>query len=128
MSHEFSFEKERQPTIMNSKKPSYSYHEANMISLASKGDLGAFNELVLMHQNLAYPHAYALLEDPAPAEDVAQDSLIRAFQGLAGFRGGSFRAWMLKIVTNAAYNMLGQLKRHPMQPLLLTDQNGDEMK
>ena len=90
---------------MNSKKPSYLYDEENLISLASEGDLDAFNQLVLMHQNLAYHHAYAILGDLALAEDAEQDSFIRAFQSMAGFRGGSFRAWILKIVTNSAYDM-----------------------
>lgn len=113
---------------MNSKLPSYSYDEENLISLASKGDLDAFNELVLVHQDLAYHHAYALLGDPAMAEDVAQDSFIRAFQHIGGFRGGSFRAWLLKIVTNAVYDMLQQSKRHPMQSLLPEDEHGDEIE
>ena len=113
---------------MNSKKPSYSSDEENMISLASKGDLDAFNELVLAHQDLAYHHAYALLGDPALAEDVAQDSFIRAFQNITGFRGGSFRAWILKIVTNAAYDVLRRSKRHPMQSLFPEDEHGEEIE
>jgi RNA polymerase sigma-70 factor (ECF subfamily) len=113
---------------MNSKKPSYSYDEENMINLASKGDLDAFNELVWAHQDLAYHHAYALLGDPALAEDVAQDSFIRAFQNLVGFQGGSFRAWILKIVTNAAYDLLRQSKRHPIQSLSPEDKQGDEIE
>jgi RNA polymerase sigma-70 factor (ECF subfamily) len=113
---------------MISKKPSHSYDEANMISLASKGDLDAFNKLVLAHQDLAYHHAYALLGDPSLAEDVAQDSFIRAFRNIVSFRGGSFRAWILKIVTNAAYDVLRQLKRHPVQSLFPEDEHGDEIE
>ena len=113
---------------MNSKKPSYSSDEENIINLASKGDLDAFNELVVVHQDLAYHHAYALLGDPALAEDVAQDSFIRAFHNMTGFRGGSFRAWILKIVTNAAYDVLRRSKRHPIQSLLPEDEHGDEIE
>jgi RNA polymerase sigma-70 factor (ECF subfamily) len=113
---------------MNSKKPSYSYEEENMISLASKGDLDAFNALVLLHQDLAYHHAYALLGDSAMAEAVAQDSFIRAFQSLTGCRSGSFRAWILKIVTNAAHDVLRRSKRHPTQSLFPEDEHADKIE
>lgn len=52
---------------------------------------------------------------------------MRAFRGISGFRGGSFRAWILKIVSNTAYDMLRRLKRHPTQPLFPLNQHGDEV-
>jgi RNA polymerase sigma-70 factor (ECF subfamily) len=113
---------------MNSEQIPYQYSEEMLIITASKGDLDAFNELVLAYQNVAYYHAYALLRDPALAEDATQDSFIRAFQNIAGFRGGSFRAWILKIVTNAAYDMLRRSKRHPTQSLYPEDEYGDEIE
>ena len=113
---------------MNSEQIPYQYSEEMLIITASKGDLDAFNELVLAYQNVAYYHAYALLRDPALAEDATQDSFIRAFQNIAGFRGGSFRAWILKIVTNAAYDMLRRSKRHPTQSLYPEDEYGEEIE
>ena len=113
---------------MNSEQIPYQYSEEMLIITASKGDLDAFNELVLAYQNVAYYHAYALLRDPALAEDATQDSFIRAFQNIAGFRGGSFRAWILKIVTNAAYDMLRRSKRHPTQSLYPEEEYGDEIE
>ena len=110
---------------MISQKQSYP-DEQELVSAASKGDLDAFNQLVLLHQDLSYHHAYSILGDGALAEDVVQDSFIRAFQNIARFRGGSFRAWILKIVTNSAYDMLRRLKRHPMQALLLQDEAGQQ--
>jgi RNA polymerase sigma-70 factor, ECF subfamily len=47
---------------------------------------------------------------------------------MAGFRGGSFRAWLLKIVTNSAYDMLRRSKRHPAQSLYPEDEYGDELE
>jgi RNA polymerase sigma-70 factor (ECF subfamily) len=113
---------------MNPEQLPYQYSEDMLISTASKGDLDAFNQLVLMYQDLAYHHAYALLRDPALAEDATQDSFIRAFQNMPGFRGGSFRAWILKIVTNAAYDMLRRSKRHPPQSLYPEDEYGEEVE
>ena len=106
----------------------YQYSEENLVKKASSGDLDAFNQLVLMYQDLAYHYAFALLKDAGLAQDAAQDSFIRGFQNIAGFRGGSFRAWILKIVKNSAYDALRRLKRHPMQPLFPEDDNGDEME
>ena len=113
---------------MNPGQPLYQYSEDILINTASKGDLDAFNQLVLRYQDLAYHHAHALLRDPALAEDATQDSLIRAFHNMAGFRGGSFRAWLLKIVTNAAYDTLRRSKRHPTQSLYPEDESVDEME
>lgn len=113
---------------MNPGQPPYQYSEEMLINTASKGDLDAFNQLALRYQDLAYHHVHALLRDPALAEDATQDSFIRAFQNMAGFRGGSFRAWILKIVTNSTYDMLRRSKRHPTQSLYPEDEYGDEIE
>jgi RNA polymerase sigma-70 factor, ECF subfamily len=65
--------------------------ETALINKAVQGDLEAFNRLVLNYQDMAYNHARAQLSDPASAEDAVQDSFIKAFQNLHGFRCGSFR-------------------------------------
>ena len=101
-------------------------NEEETIASASRGDLQAFNELVLIYQDMAFRHAYSLLGDPAAAEDVTQESFIKAFQAVNRFRGGSFRSWLLKIVTNTSYDMLRHSTRHATQPLFPEDENGDE--
>lgn len=113
---------------MSSTTQSYPYNEETLLTMASKGSLDAFNELVLTYQNIAYYQAYALLRDTALAEDATQDSFIRAFQNITRFRGGSFRAWILKIVTNSAYDMLRRSKRHPTQSLYPEDEYGVELE
>ena len=102
--------------------------DANLIERAATGDLEAFNQLVLRYQNLAYSHAYGMLGNPAQAEDATQESFIKAFQAINTFRGASFRAWLLKIVTNSAYDVLRRSHRHPTQPLLPEDENGEEIE
>lgn len=111
---------------MNSKNRLYEDEE--LVKSASAGDLDAFNQLVLWYQNLAYNHAQALLGDPSLAEDATQESFIKAFQALNTFRGGSFRAWLLRIVTNTCYDLLRRSKKHPIQPLIPEDDNGDEIE
>lgn len=103
------------------------HEEESQVLAASKGDLEAFNQLVLSYQDLAYTHALSILGDPASAEDATQESFIKAFENIARFRGGSFRAWLLRIVTNSAYDWLRRSRRHPMQPLFPQDETGDEM-
>ena len=115
---------------MNAKHESDRSNEETLIRLASQSDLEAFNQLVLIYQNMAYNHAYALLGDPALSDDAAQESFIKAFQNMGGFRGGafSFRAWLLKIVTNSAYDILRRTRRHPIEPLFPIDENGEEVE
>lgn len=96
------------------------------IEQASDGDLDAFNQLVLKYQDLAYRHALAMVNDSWLAEEVTQDSFLKAFQNICGYRGGSFRAWLIRIVTNTAYDQLRQLARRPVQPLFPEDEDGEE--
>ena len=114
--------------MRNATTSSNSYHEPSLILKASNGDLDAFNQLVLQYQDLAYHHAYALLGDPTQAEDATQESFIKAFQALNTLRGVSFRGWLLKIVTNSAYDLMRRAQRHPTQALYPEDENGEEVE
>jgi RNA polymerase sigma-70 factor (ECF subfamily) len=87
--------------------------ESALVSAAQGGDREAFNRLVVHYQDLAYNVAYRILGDPDAAADATQDAFISAYRALSGFRGGSFRSWLLRIVTNACYDVLRAHKRHP---------------
>jgi RNA polymerase sigma-70 factor (ECF subfamily) len=100
--------------------------EMVLIANAGQGDVDAFNDLVLKHQGLLYHHVLALLGDPREAEDVTQEAFIRAFQSIRQFRGGSFRAWLLKIGTNACFDVMRRFRRHPTQALFPEAEDGDE--
>lgn len=113
---------------MKLENQSYQDSEDTLVKLAANGDLDAFNRLVLRYQNLAYNLANSLLNDPDAAEDATQESFIKAFQKLDSFRGGSFRAWLLKIVTNTSYDILRQAARHPSTPLLPENEDGEEIE
>ena len=91
--------------------------EQDLVRAAKRGDLAAFNQLVLMYQGQAYNVAYRLLGDPDAAADATQDAFIKAFRRLHQHRGGSFRSWLLRIVTNTCLDMLRKQKRRPTQPL-----------
>ncbi|HMB23778.1 MAG TPA: sigma-70 family RNA polymerase sigma factor [Anaerolineales bacterium] len=102
--------------------------EKGWVDQASRGDLNAFNQLVLKYQDMVYNHAYALLGDGDTAEDAAQEAFLHAFQSMSSFRGGSFRAWLLRITTNASYDLLRRARRRPTQPLFPRDDEGDEVE
>ena len=94
-----------------------SMEESELIALAQDGDLTAFNRLVIDYQGLVYNIALRVLGDPAGAEDAAQEAFISAFKAIKKFRGGSFRAWLARIVKNACYDELRRQKRRPQTPL-----------
>jgi RNA polymerase sigma-70 factor (ECF subfamily) len=104
------------------------FSEELLIRQATQGGLDAFNQLVLHYQDVIYNHTLALLGDPNSADDATQESFIKAFQGLGGFRGGSFRGWLLQIATNSAYDIMRRFKRHPSLPLFPEDDNGDDIE
>lgn len=99
--------------------------EAAYISRALEGDLEAFNHLVLTYQDSAYNLAYRMLNDPDAAADATQTAFIAAYRSLKTYRGGSFRAWVMRMVTNACYDELRRRKRRPtiaLEPLNREDE------
>jgi len=102
--------------------------EAALIHAAKRGDLDAFNRLILEYQDLAFNVAYRILGDPDQAADAAQVGFISAYKHLKGFRGGSFRSWILRIVTNACYDELRRQKRRPTTPLEPLTDAGEEIE
>lgn len=98
--------------------------EQTMITQALAGDTQAFNALVLKYQTMAYSVAYRMLRDEDAAADVVQDSFIKAFRALAGFQGGNFRSWLMRIVANTCYDVLRARQRHATDSL--DDLAGDQ--
>ncbi|MBT3390279.1 MAG: sigma-70 family RNA polymerase sigma factor [Chloroflexi bacterium] len=92
-------------------------NESALIQAAQKGDLEAFNQLVLAYQDRVYNQAYRVMGERSAAEDAAQEAFISAYRKLHTYRGGSFTAWLLRIVTNACYDELRRQKRRPTTPL-----------
>jgi RNA polymerase sigma-70 factor (ECF subfamily) len=77
----------------------------------------AFAEQLLEHQHEAYSLALRFLRSREAAEDVTQDALIRAYQARNRFRGGSLRAWLLRITANAAIDELRRARRRRLRSL-----------
>ena len=104
-------------------------NETGLIQQAKHGDLDAFNRLVLAYQEQAYNLALRLLGDDPSAQDATQTAFINAFKAIKSFRGGSFRAWILRILTNACYDELRRQMRKPTEDLNPVDSDsGEEME
>jgi len=85
--------------------------EPAVIAAAQRGDVNAYNQLVIAYQQLAYNVAYRVLGDAERAMDATQDAFLKGYRAIDTFRGGSFKAWILRITTNACYDLLRSAKR-----------------
>jgi RNA polymerase sigma-70 factor, ECF subfamily len=102
--------------------------ETVLIRDAQHGDLEAFNRLVLAYQDALFNTALRILGDGDIASDATQDAFISAFRAINTFRGGSFRAWLLRTVTNACYDELRRQRRRPTTPLEPTNDDEEEIE
>lgn len=86
------------------------------ITAVRAGDAEAYAVVVERYQSVAFRTAYLVTRDADSAEDVAQESFIRAYRQLSRFRlGEPFRPWLLRIVTNLALNEVrARGRRHGM--------------
>ncbi|MFN3491874.1 MAG: RNA polymerase sigma factor [Anaerolineales bacterium] len=101
--------------------------ETALIHFAQSGDLDAFNTLILHYQDSVFNTALRILGDEDQAQDAAQEAFISAFQSIKSFRGGSFKAWIIRTVTNACYDELRRQKRRPTTPLEPETTDGEEI-
>jgi len=101
--------------------------ETALIQTAQHGDLDSFNTLILHYQDRVFHTALRILSDEDLAADAAQEAFISAFRSINSFRGGSFKAWLMRTVTNACYDELRRQKRRPTTPLEPDSADGEEM-
>ncbi len=89
-------------------------------------DPDAFKNLYQEYQSFVYRRAYSLLGDRVAAEDVTQNTFIQVYRKLHQFRGGTFRIWLYRIVTNACYDELRRRKRNArLRPVSIDAQSGE---
>ncbi len=103
--------------------------ESVLIEKAKNGDVDAFNQLVIIYQTQVYNLACRMMSDTMLADDVTQITFINAFQHMHSYRGGSFRAWLLRIASNNCYDEIRKAKRKPTQDLHpIVSENGEELE
>jgi len=102
--------------------------EKTLIRAAQRGDLEAFNLLILRYQNLLFGIALRLLNDEDAAADAVQESLISAFRRFDTFRGDSLRSWLARVVVNACYDEMRKKRRQHSVPLEQFNSDGEEIE
>lgn len=85
--------------------------EHELISRSQAGDVESFNQLVEQYQRLVYNLALRMLGSAEAAEDATQDTFLSAFKAIDKFRGGSFKAWILRIAANSCHDKLRVARR-----------------
>jgi len=96
--------------------------EAALVRAAQGGDQAAFGEIVRHFQRVVYRVAYALTRNAADADDLAQETFVRAYQAIGRFRVGEpLRPWLTRIAVNQAYSLYRRRRRRPetsIEPLV----------
>lgn len=92
--------------------------EADLVGAAQRGDQAAFAEIVRRYQRPVYRLAYALTRNASDADDLAQETFVRAYRALGRFHVGQpLRPWLSRIVVNQAFSLFRHRKRRPETPL-----------
>jgi RNA polymerase sigma-70 factor (ECF subfamily) len=89
--------------------------DLELVRRAQRGERGAFDLLVLRYQHKVVKLVARLLRDPTEAEDIAQESFVKAYRALGSFRGDSaFYTWLYRIAVNTARNAMASRQRRPL--------------
>lgn len=100
--------------------------EKLLVERARKGDLHAYDTLVRKYQERIYGTLYHMTANHEDANDLAQETFIKAFQALNSFKGGSsFYTWIYRIAVNKAINFLKQRKNRTQMSLDDLDYNAE---
>ncbi|MGZ4823754.1 MAG: sigma-70 family RNA polymerase sigma factor [Terriglobales bacterium] len=92
--------------------------EQALINRVRAGDSNAFYDLVRPHERAIYVTAYSILQEPSEAEDVAQETVLKAFRSLHQFRGDArFGTWLITIAMNEARMRLRSRQRARFESL-----------
>ncbi len=102
--------------------------ENSLINSAQRGDMDAFNTLILNYQDMLYRIALRIIHDECIAEDALQEAMVHAFRHIRSFRGGNFKSWLARVTVNASYDELRRGKRHLAMPLEQFTQDGEEIE
>ena len=98
--------------------------EAARLREAQMGSATAFGQVVRCYQRAVYRVAYALTRNAGDADDVAQETFLRAWQAIGRFRVGEpLYPWLARIAMNASFSLLRRRKRRPevaLEPLVET--------
>src|SRR5438552_18001362 len=86
--------------------------DKTLVRQAQRGDMVAFEELVLRHRDKIYARAFSMMRNEEEAVDLSQEAWVKGWQRLKQFQGeSSFVTWMTRIVINLCLDQLRKQKR-----------------
>lgn len=92
--------------------------DADLLRAAQGGDQAAFGEIVRRYQRAVYRIGWALTRNSSDADDLAQETFVRAYQAIGRFRiGEPVYPWLSRIATNLAFSLFRRRRRRPETPL-----------
>src|SRR5580692_6235159 len=98
---------------MSTTQPQLRANEAALIKSACAGKREAFYELVRPYERMIYATAISVVKNPADAEEIAQEAVLKAFSHLSTFRAESrFSTWLVQITYNEAKMRLKKARSH----------------
>jgi RNA polymerase sigma-70 factor (ECF subfamily) len=101
--------------------------ERDLIARSREGDRAAFGQLYVLYETSIYRYAYRLLEDADEADDIRQETFVRAYQALPRFRGeAGFRTYLLTICANLCRDRMRRRHRRPVCSYGLAPSEFDE--
>src|SRR5262244_9795 len=92
--------------------------DEELVALSQGGDMDSFNQLVLRWERPIYALAYRVIGREEDARDVAQETFLRAFRALPGFKGqAKFSSWLYRITLNLCRDWIRRERRAPVAVL-----------
>ena len=89
--------------------------DEELVTLSQGGDLDSFNQLVLRWERPIYALAYRVIGREEEARDVAQETFLRAFRAIKGFKGqAKFSSWLYRITLNLCRDWIRKERRAPV--------------
>ena len=103
--------------------------ESRIVQKVLKGDVNAFEKLVLEYEKSVYNIALRMTGNSEDASDMTQEAFIKAYNSLQSFRGDSkFSVWLYRIATNVCLDFLRSKSRKPTVSLSVEDNEGEEVQ
>src|SRR6266700_8418494 len=116
----------KEPGELSSDSASAQPDELTLVRRARQGDLGAYDELVRRYQERIYATVYHMTANHEDANDLAQETFIKAYHALKSFKGdSSFFTWVYRIAVNKTINFLKQRKNKTHMSLNDLDFNAE---
>ncbi len=92
-------------------------NEQELVERSRRGDLEAFNRIVLAYQDRVYSLCLRMVGSRQAAEDAAQETFLSAYRNVRRMRGPNLRAWLLRIASNTCVDELRRRRRRPQVSL-----------